>query len=101
MAFRGSLIKCIEQIGSMLSTGHYIHLTIVKSPTAKYYSIFTDEDLDKRSNPEGPSGHSIIFHGTLKELLQFTRIPQMNLDLPPEKPNNITDITSFHHENET
>lgn len=101
MAYRGSLIKCIEHIGTQLSTGQYLHLTIVKSPTSKYYSVFTDEDLDKRSNPEGPTGHSIIFHGTLKELGQFTRVGQLQLNLPPETAPKITDIRKFENEEDT
>ena len=80
MAYRASLRKCIEHVATQLSMHCAQRLAIARSNPAKYYTVFTDQDLERKTNPPGANGHSIVFHGTLNELRQFTAQPQQSLD---------------------
>lgn len=79
MIARGSLRYCIEAAASAFQIQHYDRLAILCNPAGKYYSIATEEDLNKMADVTGSGVHRLVFFGTRRELQTFADRRQQDL----------------------
>lgn len=79
MSYRASFTKCIETMQILFQQDRYEFLYLVHCPKGKYYTVYTQEEMDsKLSNPiEGYD--RLVMAITRKELTIATTKSQQNM----------------------
>ena len=79
MIIRGNLTKCIQGAMTAFSYQAYPMLSILHNPTGNYYTVVTEEELEKFGDSRKDSIHRLLFRGTYRELIRFTTTKQIDL----------------------
>lgn len=77
--YRGSLTQCITYMGDTWRMKDITFLSVICHPRAKYYSVCTDEQLEKPEYEPDTGEVRLVFRGSKRELAVFMDHPQADL----------------------
>lgn len=79
MIARGNLCECLKSMLHAFHIQHYPFLSILHNDRGNYYTVVTEEELDRIGSQSSESTHRMLFRGTHKELLKFCKLEQTDL----------------------
>lgn len=79
MIARGNLKRCIQSALHAYHVQHYPMLAILHNRTGNYYTVVTEEELNKITTSAGDRIHRLMFRGTMREMHCFCTSDQLDL----------------------
>lgn len=70
---------CLEHCGALFANDIVKRLAIVNYPQAKYYAVYTEQELETALTEEPELGQRIVINGTHKEFLIICQSDQYSL----------------------